>query len=117
MSPEGPLPVCFEAGETRNPNSIVVWIGDNPKAEQAILKTLPDTFGAHLISLAWSQHPAGEAFNEFNIRAPEVVDGSFYLRDRQNFENADLDMLHDVELLGRSLVDSLEPRINEFGLD
>jgi len=117
MSPEGPLPTSFEAGNTRNPGSIIVWIGDNPKAEQAVIKTLPDTFGASVLALSWSTHPAGEAFAEFNIKAPEVVDGSFYLRDRQNFENSDLDMLHDVELLGRSLVESLEPKLGEFGLD
>jgi hypothetical protein len=29
----------------------------------------------------------GQAFNEFSLKSPEVVDGSFYLRDRQGFEN------------------------------
>merc|ERR1719382_1494613 len=70
-----------------------------------------------ILSLAWTQHPAGEAFQEFNLKAPEVVDGSFYLRERASFENQDLDMLHDVELLGRSLVESLEPKLGEYGLD
>merc|ERR1719420_291149 len=53
-----------------------------------------------MVSLAWTQHPAGEAFHEFNLKAPQ-----------------DVDMLHDEELLGRSLVDSLEPKVNEYGLD
>merc|ERR1712139_437016 len=54
---------------------------------------------------------------EFSLNAPEVVDGSWYLRDRAGFENQDLDMLHDCELLGRSLVDAIEPKLGEFGLD
>merc|ERR1711972_1047668 len=118
MSPEGQLPITMEAGNTKNPSSLLVWIGDNPKAEGAVLKGLPESSNSSaMLSLAWTQHPAGEAFMEFNLKAPEVVDGSFYLRDRQAFENQDLDMLHDVELLGRSLVETLESRINEHGLD
>merc|ERR1712050_329042 len=117
MSPEGPLPIAMEAGNTTNPKALLVWIGDNPKAEGAILKALPESSNSSaMVSLAWTQHPAGEAFHEFNLKAPEVVDGSFYLRDRAGFENQDLDMLHDVELLGRSLVESLEPKMGEYGL-
>merc|ERR1712045_924836 len=41
MSPEGPLPIAFEAGNTKNPNSLLVWIGDFPKIENAIFKDLP----------------------------------------------------------------------------
>merc|ERR1712157_597053 len=40
-----------------------------------------------------------------------------YMRDRQSFENEDLDMLHDVELLGRSVVESVEPKLAEYHLD
>merc|ERR1712187_794126 len=118
MRPGGPLPTTMEMGNTKNPNSLLVWIGDNPKAENAVLKDLPATIGsAGMMSISWSQHPAGEAYAEFNLKAPEVVDGSWYLRDRASFENQDLDMLHDVELLGRSLVDSIEPKLGEYGLD
>merc|ERR1711915_158281 len=45
------------------------------------------------------------------------VDGSWYLRERSAFENVDLDLLHDVELLGRSMVETVEPKLGEFGLD
>merc|ERR1712050_253142 len=118
MSPEGPLPTTLEAGNTKNPSALLVWIGDNPKAENTILKDLSASIGsAGMLSISWSQHPAGEAYAEFNLKAPEVVDGSWYLRDRAGFENQDLDMLHDVELLGRSLVDAIEPKLGEFGLD
>merc|ERR1740121_1825299 len=33
MSPEGPLPIAMEAGNTTNPKSLLVWIGDNPKSD------------------------------------------------------------------------------------
>merc|ERR1712061_582504 len=57
MSPEGPLPIAMEAGNTTNPKALLVWIGDNPKAEGAILKSLPESSNASaVISLAWSQH-------------------------------------------------------------
>merc|ERR1712056_100756 len=42
-SPEGPLPATMEAGNTTNPKSLLVWIGDDPKAEGAILKGLPES--------------------------------------------------------------------------
>eukprot|EP00913_Durusdinium_trenchii_P014834 g13911.t1 len=38
------------------------------------------------------------------------------MRNRQSFENEDLDMLHDVEVLGRSLVEALEPKLKQSGL-
>jgi len=119
MSPEGPLNVEMEAGNQRNATQLVVWIGDNPAAEKDIIKDLPQTLGSSvaMLMLSWSTHPAGEAFSEFNVKAPEVVDGSFYLRDRASFENSDLDMLHDVELLGRSFTESMEKKVNELGVD
>merc|ERR1719506_143168 len=69
------------------------------------------------MGVAWAQHPAGETLSELSLNSPEVVDGSWYLRDRVAFENQDLDMLHDCELLGRSLVEGLEPKLGEHGLD
>lgn len=118
MSPEGPLPKTFESGNTENPDALVVWIGDNWKAEAGALKEVSAHIGkGAFVSFSWSQHPAGESMNEFSLSSPEVLDGSWYLRDRHGFENQDLDMLHDCELLGRSLVEALQPKLGEFGLD
>merc|ERR1712056_280 len=65
MSPEGPLPITLESGNTKNPSSLLVWIGDNPKAENGVLKELAASAGsAAMMSVSWSQHPAGEAFAE-----------------------------------------------------
>lgn len=118
MSPEGPLPISTEFGNENSPNALIVWIGDNPKVESGVLKGISANIGrARLAVAAWSQHPAGEAMAEFSLNSPEVVDGSWYLRDRAGFENQDLDMLHDCELLGRSLVEVLEPKLGEYGLE
>merc|ERR1712045_610104 len=46
MSPEGPLPITMESGETNSPNALLVWIGDAPKAENALLKDLPASIGS-----------------------------------------------------------------------
>jgi len=118
MSPEGPIPIAFEGGDLSKPEHLVVFIGDNPKTDATILKDLSVSVGhSGLLSAAWTQHPAGEAFAEFNIKAPEVIDGSWYIRDRAGFENQDLDLLHDLELLSRALAESIESRIAEHGLD
>jgi len=117
-SPEGPCPVITEAGNKSRPSAIVVWLGDNVKAESEVLKDLPPLLGtANFIHVAWSSHPAGESISELSLNTPEVVDGSFYLRTRDAFENKDLDLLHDCELLGRSIVETVEPKLGEFGLD
>lgn len=117
MSPEGPLP-SSSIKEVSNPKTLIVWIGDDPDAEAMHVKDVAAAAGgsACVVSLAWSKHPAGEPFAEFNLKAAEVVDGSFFLRDRAGFENQDLDLLHDVELLGRCMVESLEPQLGEHGL-
>lgn len=118
QSPEGPLPATVEGGNTKSPSSLIVWIGDSPKSDNAILKDLPSiSSSAGYVSLSWSEHPAGEGFVETSITTPEVLDGSWYLRERNAFENQDLDSLHDVELLGRSFVESLESKLAQYGLE
>jgi len=116
-SPEGPLPATMEVGNKSNPGSLVVWVGDNPKAENAVLKDLSSVLGtAGMVSFSWSQHPAGEGLLDMNLTSAEVRDGSWYLRDRTTFENQDLDHLHDFELLGRSLVEAIEGKLSATGL-
>merc|ERR1711972_270444 len=119
QSPEGPLPVTFEAETSQNPNSLCVWIGDQPEAENDVLKALPSSLGgsASFMCISWSRHPAGEGLMEFNLNSTEVTDGVWYLRERSNLENEDLDMLHDVELLGRSMVEAIEQKLGTTGLD
>merc|ERR1712056_3635 len=46
MSPEGPLPTTLESGNTKNPSALLVWIGDNPKEENTVLKDLPASIGS-----------------------------------------------------------------------
>eukprot|EP00746_Dinoflagellata_sp_MGD_P000514 gnl/MRDRNA2_/MRDRNA2_100923_c0_seq1.p1 gnl/MRDRNA2_/MRDRNA2_100923_c0~~gnl/MRDRNA2_/MRDRNA2_100923_c0_seq1.p1 ORF type:complete len:838 (-),score=219.69 gnl/MRDRNA2_/MRDRNA2_100923_c0_seq1:235-2748(-) len=117
MSPEGPIPVEFEAGNTRNPSSILVWIGDN-KGDAGLIRDLPMTVGsAAVLSLDWTTHPSGEALEEVSLTDPSVADGSWYLREKRAFENSDLDLLHDIELLGRSLISAVEPKLLAYKLD
>jgi NADPH:quinone reductase-like Zn-dependent oxidoreductase len=116
-SGEGAMPISMESGSA-TPSSLIVWIGDRSKADETVLQDIRSSIGnARLMSLAWSQHPAGESIEGFNLSSPEVVDGSWYLRDRAAFENTDLDNLHDCELLGRALVEVLEPKLGEYSLD
>merc|ERR1712187_585133 len=42
MSPEGPLPISWEAGNKRSPTSLVVRVGDQPRTENAALRDLPE---------------------------------------------------------------------------
>jgi hypothetical protein len=117
MSPEGPIPVEFEAGNTRNPSSILVWIGDK-KDDNGLIRDLPMTVGsAAVLSLNWTTHPSGEALDEVSLNDPSVADGSWYLREKRAFENSDLDLLHDIELLGRSLISAVEPKLLAYKLD
>merc|ERR1712183_348912 len=110
MSPEGPV-TFKEWGNKTNPTNLIIWVGDNPKVDEEVLENVTTLIGkaSLLLTLAWPKHPAGEAFSDVNLKVPEIQDGSWYLRDRVTFENQDLDMLHDVELLGRSIVEAVEP--------
>eukprot|EP00439_Symbiodinium_sp_Y106_P003896 s453_g1.t1 len=102
-TPEGPLPSTMELGE-RKPETLVLWDVANVLGR------------AGLSSLSWSQHPAGEGLLEFEVNTPEVTDGTWYMRSRKSFQNEDLDMLHDIEVLARSLVEAAEPKLKAAGL-
>jgi len=118
MSPEGPLPMTLEAGKKRGAASLIVWVGDSPVSEDPIVRDIPMTVSsAAVVSFSWSKHPAGEGLLEFSDTTPVVLDGSWYLRNKSSFENTDLDLLHDVELLGRSLCAAIEPKLAELELD
>lgn len=117
MSPEGPLPTTMEVGNTASPRSLIVWLGDEPAAESRYLKGLTAALSSSvLLCLSWDQHPAGEGLLDFSVATPEVVDGSWYMRDRSTFENEDLDHLHDVELLSRCMIESVQASLDKYGL-
>eukprot|EP00747_Dinoflagellata_sp_TGD_P220719 gnl/TRDRNA2_/TRDRNA2_92640_c1_seq2.p1 gnl/TRDRNA2_/TRDRNA2_92640_c1~~gnl/TRDRNA2_/TRDRNA2_92640_c1_seq2.p1 ORF type:complete len:367 (+),score=81.50 gnl/TRDRNA2_/TRDRNA2_92640_c1_seq2:29-1102(+) len=118
MSSEVLLPVTIDTADT-SAAVLIVWVGDDVKADDAVLHDLPSHVdgSARLLALAWPEHPAAEALLEINLAASEVSDGSWYLRDKAGFDNSDLDLLHDCELLARSLVGSIQPLLRESGLE
>jgi len=118
VSGEGPLPTTLEVGNKVAPSSLVVWVGDDPKKENPYLQTLGAALGnAAMVVVSWSEHPAGEGLAELNLNSPEILDASWYLTDRQTFQNEDLDHLHDVELLGRSMVEAVTAHLAKWGLE
>merc|ERR1712060_71333 len=117
-SPEGPLPVTLEVGNKEGPSTLIVWMGDTPSSENPLLTGLKSMIGsAALMSVSWSEHPASEGLNDFKLNAPEVTNGSWYSRERKTFENEDLDILHDYETLGRSMLETVQPKLGEHSLD
>mmetsp|Transcript_53099 Transcript_53099/g.153156 ORF Transcript_53099/g.153156 Transcript_53099/m.153156 type:complete len:840 (+) Transcript_53099:69-2588(+) len=117
QNPEGPLPIALEAGNMVDPKSLIVWIGDQDAQEQPLVRNMSAALGsAGLLCLSWAQHPAGEGLAELDLAAPGVADGTWYARTRAKLENEDLDQLHDIELLGRGLVDVVEGQIAKLGL-
>jgi NADPH:quinone reductase-like Zn-dependent oxidoreductase/predicted esterase len=115
---EGAMPVAFESGNRRAPNALVVFIGDSPTDDKVVLQDIADDLsGAAFCYVSWSQHQAGEGLEEFRVTAPEVVDGSFYARDRLSLRNEDLDMLHDMDLLGHAMSETIEAKLAEYKLD
>eukprot|EP00929_Paragymnodinium_shiwhaense_P051289 TRINITY_DN25821_c0_g1_i1.p1 TRINITY_DN25821_c0_g1~~TRINITY_DN25821_c0_g1_i1.p1 ORF type:complete len:841 (+),score=192.67 TRINITY_DN25821_c0_g1_i1:160-2682(+) len=112
---EGPLPLVMEGGNTRSPRSLVVWLGDDPKLDSAVFRGLPGT-SAVLVSFSWSGHPAGESLGELDVHREEFRSGSWYQRDEASYKNEDLDFMHDVEILGRSLVVAMRKQLSEHGL-
>lgn len=114
--PAEPLPITLQSGDSR-PRSLLVWLGDNATKENAILGSVAGSSpGLRILALSWAQHPDGEGLLEFDVNAPKVVDGSWYLRDKASLENEDLDMLHDVEVLGRAFVEATEQKLSDYSL-
>eukprot|EP00927_Polykrikos_kofoidii_P033558 TRINITY_DN28371_c0_g1_i1.p1 TRINITY_DN28371_c0_g1~~TRINITY_DN28371_c0_g1_i1.p1 ORF type:complete len:866 (-),score=175.06 TRINITY_DN28371_c0_g1_i1:253-2787(-) len=116
---EEPLPCKLESGNQQNPSTVVVWIGDEPTEEADLLEELAGVDGQNTkaaFSFAWSEHPAGAGIIEPSVNDPQVLDASWFLRRSDDFSNEDLDRLHDVEVLGRCLVEALQPRLDEHGL-
>jgi predicted esterase len=117
-SPEGPLPTTFEGGDTTAPKSLLVWLGDDTAGETSLLQDFADQLGGttSLLCLSWKAFPAGENFTGLDLSAPEVVNGSWYSKERAAFDNEDLDQLHDIELIGRGISESIEIRLAKLDL-
>jgi predicted esterase len=117
MSPEGPIPATAESGNKRAPSQLFVWIGDSPRSENALLQDLGCEATTAVLCLHWSEHASAEGMADLDLKSPEILDGSWYRRTRADLENTDLDLLHDVELLSRSMVAAIDTRLGEYGLD
>jgi len=116
LDPEGPFDT-IATGNDSNPRNVVVWIGDDAN-DFSLLKGLFRTHNKCLfVNCKWMECGAAESLVELNLSSPEVCDATWYLRDRASLMNEDLDLLHDCEILGRSFVETVEPKIYEHGLD
>lgn len=117
LNPEEPLRITSSSGNGNNPSGLVVWFGDKHRTENTLLKDLSKSIeNCAFMSVAWSEHPAGEAFEELNLSTPEVTDGTWYLRDKNDLGNEDLDLLHDVEMLGRCFITAVEGKLKNLNL-
>jgi len=116
--PEGSLPETLDTGNQKDPKVLFFWIGDDSVSEDAHLRDWASTVGeVRTTAISWAQHAAGGALAELDLTSPEVTDGSWYIRDSGSLENDDLDLLHDVEVLGRALVDSISSKLMDCGLN
>ncbi|CAK0801592.1 unnamed protein product [Prorocentrum cordatum] len=118
MNPEEPLRISQEIGNRSSPSLMIAFVGDDPVVDDRALKEMPQYCkDAVVVNVAWTEHPASEAFRDFDLESDEVTDGTWYQRSRATLENEDLDTLHDVELLGRSLVETLRAKLEQHKLD
>ena len=117
--PSSPL----EKGKLQSPSSLLVWIGDGELAggagaymQEKITSAFPE---AALVSYSWCSRKFSQTsyWEGFNLTLPEVLDGSFFHRDQDKWEDLELNMLRDIELDGRLFADLLELRLGELGLD
>mmetsp|Transcript_11857 Transcript_11857/g.26990 ORF Transcript_11857/g.26990 Transcript_11857/m.26990 type:complete len:830 (+) Transcript_11857:103-2592(+) len=117
MSSDGPLPVAHESKAKDRPTHLIVWLGDDPNVEwQCMRESTSLSRGNSFVGLSWPAYTSSEGFSQLDLSRPEVLNASWYLRKPEGFENADLDSLHDVEVLARALVECVEPMIAEHGL-
>jgi len=118
QNPEDPIAVAFEHLSTQSPSSIVFWMGDDLNAEGERLESLmADKHStAGLSFLSWMDHSSAEFFSQVDLQQQIITDGSWYAQNSMEMSAADLDMLHDIELLARSMVRSIQAAISKVGL-
>jgi predicted esterase len=112
-----PLEVVSEGGSSKNPASLVVWIGDGSKEEQKSVKEWKPPSGSKVVFLSWSEHAMAKALNELDLQSTGMIDGSWYAKQPADFANADYNLLQDVELIARSMVEAISRKLSEINLD
>lgn len=108
-----PLGVAFQSGRSRNPTSLMVWIGDGSEEEQTTVREWIPPAGLKVVGLSWSQHAVAESLSELDMQ----TDGSWYAKQPTDFANADFNLLQDMELVARSMVEAISRKLSENKLD
>jgi len=112
-----PLEVVSEGGSSKNPASLVVWIGDGSKEEQKSVKEWKPPSTSKVVFLSWSEHAMAKALNELDLQSTDMIDGSWYAKQPTDFANADYNLLQDAELIARSMVEAISRKLSENNLD
>lgn len=103
--PIQPMRVALEMNP-RVVNLLVVWVGEAPEGETRLLADLGSSQGRRgMVAMDWSQHKACE------LLGPD--DCSSFTRDTPSLTDRDLDTLHGLEELCRSLVLSVELKLKQ----
>lgn len=117
LSAAEPLEVTSDGGNSKNPTSLVVWIGDGSKEEQKSLKEWKPPSSSKVVFLSWSEHAVAKALNELNVASPDKIDGSWYAKQVVDFVNADYNLLQDAERIARSMIEAISRKLSESNLD